>query len=84
MSESKSKWNVVLEGEGLQDKNQEFSAIIFQLQRADLTELKLSKGMYQIWHSYHMEIFLRFRLAIILVKARQSDKLWTNISKTIL
>lgn len=49
MSEGKSKWNVVLEGDGLQDKNHKFSAIkIFQLQREDLTELKLSKGMYQI------------------------------------
>lgn len=49
MLESKSKHNVVLEGEEPQDKNPEFSAIKnFQLQREDLSELKLSKGTYQI------------------------------------
>lgn len=49
ISEGKLKQNVVLEGEGLQDKNQEFSTIKhFHVQRGNLSELKLSKGTYQI------------------------------------
>lgn len=44
ISEGKLKQNIVLEGEVLQDKNQEFSAIKhFHLQKGNLSELKFSK-----------------------------------------
>ena len=49
LSESKSKQNIVLEGEELQDKNQELSAIKnFQLQREDLSVLVFQRNITNV------------------------------------